>query len=93
VDAARRPNLFLRLSASFLIAVGTLFALIFLMAVPRHFQDIAIGFGLVVTGLLFLLCTRLRASTWILSLLLLGSVIVNLCLALRLGQTGSFGDR
>lgn len=93
MNAARKPKLFLRLSASFLIAVGILFALIPLISLPKHFEDLAIGLGLIVTGLLFLLSTRLRASTSILSLFLLWSVVVNLCLALRLGHGRSFGDR
>lgn len=93
MNAARKPSLLLRLLVSLLTAVGTGFALIALMTAPTFLQLLAIGLGLIATGLILLLSTRLRASTSILSLLLLWSVVASLCLALRLGESSSFPAR
>ena len=80
-----------RLSAIALIGAGAFLAMLPMRPVAVEF--VAIGIGLIGTGVIALASSRLKPSTWILSALLLWSLLANVCLALSRSEAFGPGRR
>ncbi len=82
-----------RLSAVALIGAGACSTTISISTLPFPVEIAAIGIGLIGTGVIVLASNRLKRSTWILSSLLLWSLLANVCLALSRSEAFGPGRR